>query len=273
MISIQRIPSRIFVFWAAALFFILGSTAWAQTTPSTVKFLAKLNGYYYCLSRAGIANYSCDLTCTLADRSASQLKARNLFDVKFWKALEGFRYSVVDVSGASISILGNVPARTGDPKFDEKVSNLNLATLMSIKNFFDFWKALVVEPLNDPTDLNQGNLKFVQKDDGFQVVQSIPSGAKMTGIFDKKGKLLQLVTESGKSRMTAESDFIYTKKGYLLRGLRIMGPGVGQTCIIDYGIQGKFWMPKTLSIQVQVPEVTKTYLEIRFSLSDYRINQ
>lgn len=273
MVTIQPIKTRVLVFWAAALFLILWSNSWAQTSPSTVRFLTKLNGYYYCLSRAGISNYSCDLTCTLADRSVSQLKARNLFDPKYWKAMEGFRYSVVDVSGAPISILGSTPARTGDPKFDGKVSNLNLATLMSIKNFFDFWKALVVEPLNDPADLNQGNLKFVQKDDGFQVVQSIPSGANMTGVFDKKGKLLQLVTESGKSRSTAETDFIYTKKGYLLRGLRIMGPGVGQTCVLDYGVQGKFWMPKTLGIQVQAPEVTKSYLEISVKLSNYRINQ
>jgi hypothetical protein len=252
---------------------MLWSTTWAQTSPSTVKFLTKLNGYYYCLSRAGVANYSCDLACTLAARSANQLKAQNLFDPKYWKAMEGFRYSVVDVSGASISILGKAPARTGDPKFDEKVSSLNLAALMSVKNFFDYWKALVVEPLNDPADINQGNLKFIQKDDGFQVFQSIPSGASMTGVFDKKGKLLQLLSNSGKNKTTVEPVFTYTKKGYLLQGLRIMGPGVSQTCMIDYGLQGKFWMPKTLSIQVQVPDVAKTYLEIRFTLSNYRINQ
>jgi hypothetical protein len=256
-----------------SLWMAIGVSAWAQTSPSTVKFLTKLNGYYYCLSRVGVDNYSCDLTCTLSAKSASLLKAQKLYDPKFWKAMEGFRYSVVDMSGLPVSIMGVSPAGTGNAAFDSKVSDLNLTVLMSIKNFFDFWKALVVEPLYDPNDLKQGNLKLVTTADGFQVVQSSPSGDSMTGIFDKKGKLLQFVTVSGKNKTTVEPAFTYTAKGYLLRGLRIMGVGVSQTCVIDYGVQGKFWMPKTFNIQVQVPGVTRAYLEILYTLTNYRINQ
>gem|GEM_PF-2547424 len=258
---------------ALSLWMALGSLAQAQTSPTTVKFLTKLNGYYYCLSRAGLDNYSCDLTCTLSARSVAQLKAQNLYDPKLWKAMEDFRYSVVDMSGVPVSIMGASPASTGNAAYDTKVSDLNLTALMAIKNFFDFWKALVVEPLNDPTDIKQGNLKLVQTADGFQVVQSSPTGDSMTGFFDKKGKLLQLVTLSGKNKTTVEPAFTYTAKGYLLRGLRIMGLGVSQTCVIDCGVQGKFWMPKTFNIQVQVPGVTKAYLEILYTLTNYRINQ
>ncbi len=271
--SLKPIKAPAKLLLALSLWSVLGVSAHAQTSLSTVKFLTKLNGYYYCLSRAGVDDYSCDVTCTLSAKTASQLKAQNLYDPKFWKAMEGFRYSVVDVSGASISILGRAPARTGDRAFDERVSNLNLTTLIAFKSFLDFWKALGVEPLNDPSDINQGNLKFIQTADGFQVLQAIPSGDSMTGFFDKKGKLLQLVSVSGKNKTTIEPAFIYTAKGYLLRGFRITGPGVSQTCVIDYGVQGKYWMPKTLSIKVFVPEVSKTFIEILFTVSNYRINQ
>jgi len=53
------------------------------------------------------------------------LKAQNLYDPKLWKAMEDFRYSVVDMSGVPVSIMGASPP-VRQCGYDTKVSDLNL---------------------------------------------------------------------------------------------------------------------------------------------------
>lgn len=259
--------------WAFIIFCCLVSHSRAETSSTTVEFLKKLNGYYYCLSRAGLSNYSCDLTCALTPKAVTELTGRRAYDPKVWKGVEAFKISVVDVSGVPISILGITPPSTGDAALDAKVSQLDNDVFEAAQSFFQAWKGLVMEPLNDPSDANQGNLKFARSEDGFQVVQTDPAGEITAGVFDKKGKLLVLDSGIGQAKSEILPNFIYSVKGYLLRSLKITAPLGSLSCVIDYGVQGKFWMPKTLDIQVQTPEIPNANIELFFKVSNYQINQ
>src|SRR5580693_3369212 len=155
-----------------ALILLTSASAQAGTSASTAEFLKKLNGYYYCLSREGVKNYKCDLICSLSPESEKSLMAQGIYDEKLWEAVKGFRFSVEDVSGQPISIQGAEPLKTGDSGLDGRIVQLDGNILESVRAFSQFWKAFVVEPLNDPADLEQGNLKFQRLADGFKVTQA-----------------------------------------------------------------------------------------------------
>ncbi len=244
----------------------------ADTSKSTTEFLKKLNGYYYCLSREGLKSYHCDLSCSLTPDSEKSLQSKGIYDEKLWEAAKGFRFSVDDVSGQPISIKGIQPAKTGDPGLDARVVQLDQNVLEAVRAFSQFWKAFVVEPLNDPSDLEQGTLKFQRLAEGFKVSQPDPSGGMVAVTFDKKGKMTEFSMEGNGSKTIVKPDFIYSSKGYLLAGMIFSAADVQQECKLDYGIQGVFWMPKDLTLIVQLPGMPGAGIELFFNFSGYQVN-
>jgi hypothetical protein len=254
---------------------ILLTSAFAQagTSASTVDFLKKLNGYYYCLSREGVKKYKCDLICSLSPESEKSLMAQGIYDEKLWEAVKGFRFSVEDVSGQPISIQGAEPLKTGDSGLDGRIVQLDGNILESVRAFSQFWKAFVVEPLNDPADLEQGNLKFQRLADGFKVTQADPSGGMVAVSFDKKGKMVQFTMEENGSKTTVTPDFVYSAKGYLLQGMVFTGADTNEDCQLRYGTQGSFWMPKSLNLSVQLPGMSGAAIGLIFNFDHYQVNQ
>lgn len=258
-------------------FFLVGAllSVWgivhAAVSPSTAAFLEKLNKYYYCLSREGLKTYSCSLDCRLSKESENTLRTQGLFDEKLWRGVGDLRFAVVDAAGQPISVLAIQPTKSGDAPLDAKLEKLDGNILQVVNAFFQFWKAFAVEPLNDPNDIKQGNLKFQREENGFRVSQTDPSGNVMTGIFDMKGKLLELTAPGTAVPMTIKPFFANSQKGYLLSGLTLESSGVQQACSLSYGVQGKYWLPKTLVIRVRLPGITNSDIELVFGFTGYRV--
>jgi hypothetical protein len=258
-------------------FFLLGvllsvwGIAHAAVSPSTAAFLEKLNKYYYCLSREGIKSYGCSLDCRLTKESENKLRSQGLYDEKLWAGVGKFRFAIADVAGQPISVLAIQPAKSGDVQYDARLEKLDGNILGVMNAFFQFWKAFAMEPLNDPNDIKQGNLKFQREENGFRVSQTDPSGNVMTGIFDMKGKLLELTAPGAAMPMSIKPFFVNSQKGYLLSGLTLESSGVQQACSLSYGVQGKYWLPKTLVIRVRLPGITNYDVELVFGFSNYKV--
>jgi hypothetical protein len=246
---------------------------WADTSQSTADFLKKLNGYYYCLSRAGLKNYHCDLSCSLSPDSEKSLRAAGVYNEKLWEALKSFRFSIDDTSGQPISIQGAQPPQTGNVALDSRIAKLDENILEAVKAFSQFWKAFVVEPLNDPADLEQGNLKFQRLSDGFQVTQADPAAGTVAVIFDKKGKMLEFSMEGNGPKTIVKPDFVYAARGYVLQGLSFTGSDASQDCKLEYGLESGFWMPKNLTLRVQLQEMPSADIELLFDFYNYQINK
>ncbi len=272
----KRSKSGFFIF----LFAVFGFAIWlsapfllrAETSKSTADFLKKLNGYYYCLSREGVKNYHCELSCSLSGDVKKNLQSMGIYDEKLWEAVKGFRFSVNDTIGQPISIVAAQPAPTGDAQLDGRVVKLDENILEVVKAFSQFWKAFVVEPLNDPSDLEQGNLKFQRLSDGFQVSQADPSGGNVAVTFDKKGKMLLFSMEGNGPKTLVKPDFVYSSRGYVLQSMVFTGSDASQECTIQYGMENGLWMPKNLTFQVQLPGIPGTNIELLFNFINYRIN-
>lgn len=245
--------------------------AWGAASKSTVDFLQKLNGYYYCLSKEGLKSYHCELSCGLSAASQKELESQGLYEPKLWGALKSFHLSMDDGAGRPLSIVGTQAPKTGDAALDARVDKLNENILEAARTFSQFWKGFVVEPLNDPNDVNQGNLKFQKETNGFKVIQGDASSG-MTGSFDMKGKLLELSAQGEAGPTTVKPDFIYSQKGYLLRGISLHGPQVEQSCRLAYGVQGRYWLPKALTVRVRLPGLTNADIELDFTFSNYKVS-
>jgi hypothetical protein len=255
------------------LLYLAGASTRAGTSASTADFLKKLNGYYYCLSREGVKNYKCDLSCSLSPESEKTLMSKGIYDEKFWESVKGFRFSVEDVSGQPISIQGAELPKTGDAGLDGRIAQLDGNVLESVRAFSQFWKAFVVEPLNDPADLEQGNLKFQRLADGFKVTQADPSGGIVAVYFDKKGKMREFTMEGNGSKTTVTPDFVYSSKGYLLQGMVFTTADASEDCKLEYGTEDNFWMPKSLNLRVQLPGMTGAAIGLIFNFEHYQVNQ
>lgn len=245
----------------------------AETSQSTADFLKKLNGYYYCLSREGLKNYHCDLSCSLSPDAEKSLQSKGIYDEKLWEAVKLFRFSVDDTSGQPISIQAALPPKTGDAELDGRVAKLDENILEAAKAFSQFWKAFVVEQLNDPADLAQGTLKFQRLPDGFKVTQADPSGGTVSVSFDKKGKMLEFSMEGNGPKTTVKPDFVYSSKGYLLQGMVFAGTDADEDCKLAYVTEGTFWMPKNLTLKVQLQGMPGIDIELLFNFLNYRLNQ
>jgi hypothetical protein len=253
--------------------FLAGGPSQAATGNGTAEFLKKLNGYYYCLSREGLKDFHCDLSCSLSPDSEKKLRAKKIYDKDLWASLGQLRFSVDGASGQPASIQSQEPPSTGSKELDDRVAKLNGEILEILKAFFSSWQAFGVESLNDPADIDRGNLKYQKDADGFKIIQNDPNGGVITGSFDKKGKLLQLTAGGADSATTVQTDFTYTAKGYLLKGLAITAPGVDQNCRVTYGLVGSFWMPKGLGVGVRLPEAQTADIGLIFNFSNYQVNR
>ncbi len=255
-----------------ALLFLSGTSAQADTSKSTVTFLKKLNGYYYCLSREGLKSYHCDLSCSLSKASEQSLRSAGIYDEKLWEAVKSFRFSIDDASGQPISIQGAQAPKTGDVELDGRIAKLDENILEAVKAFSQFWKAFVVEPLNDPADLEQGNLKFQRLSEGFRVTQADLSGGTVSVSFDKKGKMVEFSMEGNGPKTIVKPDFEYSSRGYVLDGMVFTGTDISQDCKLEYDRQDVFWMPKSLTLRIQLPGTPGADIELQFGFDNYRIN-
>jgi len=258
-------------FLTCSLFLPLGS--FASTSKATANFLTQLNGYYYNLSREGLKKYHLEMTPSLSPATIEKLKSGRAYDAALWNGVKNYRLVVDDAAGQALNLNGIPGPKTGDPAVEARVALLENALLDSVKAFFQFWKGVTLEPLNDPRDIEQGDLKFIKEANGFKVTQSDPAGGGITGEFDMKGKMILLTTDMNGGKTQAQPLFVYSQKGYLLQGVVFTGPGVSQGCKIEYGLVDKYWMPKILTLGIQVPGVSMDAIEIRLDLEKVRANQ
>ncbi|HVZ81478.1 MAG TPA: hypothetical protein VHE12_11885 [bacterium] len=254
------------------LFFaLLAAPLWAAPNSATVDFLQKLNGYYYCLSREGLKDYRCSLTCSLTPESEKALKAQGILEPRVWGAMRDFHFRVMDAAGSPISIEGSPAAKTGDPSLDGQVEKLEQAILESLRGFFQSWKGLVVEVLNEPADIAQGKIRFHREANGFKVLQGDPATGEVEGTFDMKGKLLEMSLPGEDGEVSLKPRFTYTKKGYLFQGLTMTTPQVQQAFALAYGVQGRYWLPRAMTARLRLKGLANTDIELIFGFTDYRV--
>src|ERR1035438_2075601 len=141
------------------------------TGKETAQFLKKLNGYYYCLSRDGLQNYSFEMDCALEEKSKKELLARGAFDKKLWAAVQGLHLRLEDGVDRPLEVEGSGVLKTGKPALDARIEKLDEDILQALKAFFQFWKGITLEPLNDPRDIDQGTLKYQKGAQGFKILQ------------------------------------------------------------------------------------------------------
>jgi hypothetical protein len=257
-----------------ALTFLLGLMAlpvWAEPSQATVSFLQNLNGYYYCLSKEGLKNYQCSLTCALSKESLKSLQAQGVLEPRVWGSLKDFHFRVADAVGRPISIEGTPAPKTGDLSVDSQVEKLEEAILESLRGFFQVWKGLMVETLNDPNDIAQGKIRFQREANGFKVLQGDPASGEVEGSFDMKGKLLEMSLPGDSGEVSIKPSFIYTKKGYLLQGLTMTTPQTQQAFALTYGVQSRFWMPGAMSLRLRLQGLTNTDIELVFGFVNYKV--
>ncbi len=247
-----------------SLFFWPGIPSLAATSATTAAFLVKLNGYYYCLAQEGLKNYHCDITLS-PDSSGA--------DTDLWKAAQGLKFTVDDSVTDATSVQGSAAPATGDASLDARVVKLQQILLDALKTFLQSWKSFVMEPLNDPADMEKSDIKFKRTDNGFQVLQTDPVGGNMTGKFDKKGKMLEFLVQEGGSQVLIQPDFKNTPKGYLLSGMRFKAGDVDQEFKVDYGVVDPYWMPQDLTVRVNLEDLGSGDADLHFHFSGYRVNQ
>ncbi len=236
----------------------------AATSATTAAFLVKLNGYYYCLAQEGLKNYHCDVTLSpLSTRAGSALR----------RAARGLRFTVDDSVTDATSVQGSAAPATGNASVDPRVAKLQQTLLDALKTFLQSWKSFAMEPLNDPADMEKSDLKFKRLDDGFQVLQTDPLGGTLTGTFDKKGKMLELLIQEGGPKTLIQPEFMNTQKGYLLTGLRFKAGGVDQSFKVKYGVADRYWLPQDLTARVKLENAGAKNADLHFHFSGYRVNQ
>ena len=234
----------------------------AATSASTVAFLKKLNSYYYCLSREGLKNYHCDIV--LSDIPSGG-------DAALWNAEKGTRFTVDDSVTDATSVQGFPAPSTGDAKLDARVTKLQQVLLDSLKTFLQSWKSFAMEPLNDPADMEKNDLKFTKSESGFKVAQTDASGTMLVGAFDKKGKLTEFSIQDSASKTVVDPGFTNTQKGYLLTSMGFKAADTDQTFKVGYGVVDRYWLPKDMSVQVNLAGAGD--VELHFHFSNYRVNQ
>lgn len=245
----------------AMLAFSVLAPAMAATSASTIAFLKKLNGYYYCLSQEGLRNYHCDVVLSAVPSS----------DAALWKAVQKARFTVDDSVTDVTSVQGFPAPSTGDAQLDARVTKLQQILLDSLKTFVQSWKSFVMEPLNDPADMEKNDLKFKREESGFKVAQTDSSGTMLVGSFDKKGKLLEFSIQDNGSKTVIDPGFTNTQKGYLLTSMAFKAADTNQEFKVGYGVVDRYWLPKDMAVQVNLPEAGD--VELRFHFSNYRVNQ
>ena len=238
--------------------------AQAATSSSTAEFLKKLNGYYYCLSQEGLKNYHCDVVLSDVPSGA---------DTVLWGAVQKTRFTVDDSVTDATSVQGIPASPIGNAQLDARVTKLQQVLLDSLKTFIQSWKSFVMEPLNDPADMGKNDLKFKREESGFKVAQTDSSGALLVGSFDKKGKLLEFLIQDGGSKTMVQPGFAETQKGYLLTGLLFRSADADQTFKVEYGVVGGYWLPKDLSLKVNLADWGAGDAELHLHFSNYRVNQ
>lgn len=252
--------------YLAAFVIFLGtiSLSFAATSATTAEFLKKLNGYYYCLSQEGLRTYHCDVALSDAPSGG---------DTALWAAVQKTRFTVDDSVADATSVQGFPAPPTGDAQLDARVAKLQQILLESLKTFLQSWKSFVMEPLNDPADMEKTDLRFKREESGFKVAQTDSSGEMLVGSFDKKGKLLEFLIQEGGAKTVVQPDFTNTQKGYLLTSLLFRSADVDQTFKVEYGVVGRYWLPKVLSVRVNLADWGAGDAELHFHFSNYRVNQ
>jgi len=244
-------------------FWIL-APAMAATSASTVAFLKKLNSYYYCLSQEGLKNYHCDINLSDAPSGG---------DAALWKAVQKAGFTVDDSVTDATSVQGFPAPPTGDAPLDARVAKLQQILLDSLKTFLQSWKSFAMEPLNDPADMEKNDLKFKREESGFKVAQTDSSGTMLVGSFDKKGKLTEFLIQDSSSKTVVDPGFTNTQKGYLLTSLIFKAADTNQEFKVGYGVVDRYWLPKDLSIKVNLGDAGAGDVELHFHFSNYRVNQ
>lgn len=236
----------------------------AATSASTAEFLKKLNGYYYCLSQDGLKTYHCDVTLSGTPSGV---------DAALWGAAQKTWFKVDD-SVTDATSVQEVPASpSGNAQLDARVTILQQVLLDSLKTFLQSWKSFVMEPLNDPADMEKSDLKFIREENGFKVAQTDSAGAMLVGSFDKKGKLQEFLIQDGGSKTVVDPGFTNTQKGYLLTSLLFKAADTNQEFKVGYGVEGRYWLPKDMSVKVNLGDAGAGEVELRFHFSNYRVNQ
>lgn len=244
----------------------MAGPSFAATSSSTVEFLKKLNGYYYCLSREGLKNYHCDVTLSTDAPSGGA-------DAAFWKVVEGMRFMVDDSTADVTSVQGFPAPGTGDAQLDGRAGKMEQILLETLKTFFQSWKSFVMEPLNDPADMEKNDLKFKKEESGFKVIEIDPSGGMFVGSFDKKGKMVEFLMQDGGSKTLVQPGFTNSQKGYLLTSMLFKGADIDQQFKVGYGVVDRYWLPKDLSIRVNLGDSGAGNVEFDFHFYNYRVNQ
>ncbi len=254
-------PKKIVVI--AMLAFSVLSPAMASTSASTIAFLKKLNGYYYCLSQEGLKNYHCDVVLSSVPST----------DAALWGAVQKARFTVDDSVTDATSVQGFPAPPTGNAPLDTRVTKLQQILLESLKTFVQSWKSFVMEPLNDPADMEKNDLKFTRDESGFKVAQTDSSGTMLVGSFDKKGKLLEFLIQDNTSKTLVDPGFTNTQKGYLLTSMLFKAADTNQEFKVGYGVVDRYWLPKDMALKVNLAEAGAGEVELRFHFSNYRVNQ
>jgi hypothetical protein len=261
---------KIFLVWILA---VMPLTAGAQTDPTTVQFLKKLNLYYYCPSREGLKGFTCDITVT-----TSPVYKQNLLDMgadqKLVDALDGQKLTLT-VTADGKGIIGvPTPTPSGDPHFDAQVMEQVNNFKKNLGSVVESWVGNVYMPF-----FNEGSFKdsctVTNGINGFTVKEkAVNDGSVMDIEFDSKAKLNKVTaSKNGVTLLVMNETYSNQAKGYQLDAYSGEMPNMGlnEADSFTYGNVAGFTLPLKVVKQVEMSPMLKKGTALTYEFSHYRL--
>jgi hypothetical protein len=260
----------IFLVWILA---VMPLAAGAQTDPTTVQFLKKVNLYFYCPSREGLKGFACEITVT-----TSPVYKQNLLDMgadqRLVDTLDGQKLTLT-VTADGKGIIGvPAPVTSGNPRFDAEVLEQVNNFKKNLQSVVDTWVGNVFMPFFNE-DSFKNRCTVTNGPNGFTVEdKNVNDGSIADMEFDSKAKLNKFtVSKNGMVLLVMNNTYSNQPKGYQLDAYTGDAPKMNfnEADSFTYENVAGFTLPLRIVKQAEMPPMFKEGTALTYDFSHYQL--
>ncbi len=257
-----------------ALFFLSGSAGFAATDQATIDLLNQLDGHYYCLTREGLADFQCEVKCSLLDKYKVACLKNYSPDDKRTQAIVRAKLILTYSTDGKLSLDVSNFDPNGEGAFDENIDKIMAIAKDSFNESIYPWRSSVLDPPFGGDDFEKFDLQVKKNDAGFQVVST---GAQpVTEYVDKQWRITEIQAGSLTAIQDCKFQYADTPQGMILSQVDARLPQKASEEIVqmEYQTMDGLMMPTKMTVRVERTEkVDDTPFEVVFEFRNYQIDK
>lgn len=249
-------------------------SAQTKTDTKTIEFLKKLDLFYYCPSREGLKDFTCDLVCTTSQTYKDSLYKLGC-DAKVLAALDGHIIKLTVGQSNKYKLNVMLPPKSADPDFDAKIKEQLTDIAKNLDPVIDTWNGDVFQPMYGPDDFKMES-SVTLTDDGFVLRRTAKDGSILESYFDKQTKMTRVVgTKNGATIITITYDYFWGPRGFVLNSYSADMPAMNffEADHFTYGKAGNYWLPLKIVKEVQMGKMFQPGSAITCDVTNYHLKE